>query len=172
MEAFITRSRQFVLCVFSPWFSWFFLLLLVDCYCILRIVYCYWRDEDIFDISCAFYYYCYYYYYYYYTHLTVLCPGLPRWAGTRKVKPVWMPFLPPNQRVKTLNDGFCFLFCFILSYLLPCLPCIGYSGFSRVWWGHRVTTFQRTRFPDFSSRAGKDSLIYCLMLWSTVFASH
>jgi len=24
------------------------------------------------------------------THLTALCPGLPRWAGTRKVKPVWM----------------------------------------------------------------------------------
>jgi len=22
--------------------------------------------------------------------LTVLCPGLPRWAGTRKVKPVWI----------------------------------------------------------------------------------
>jgi len=24
------------------------------------------------------------------THLTVLCPGLPRWAGTRKVKPIWV----------------------------------------------------------------------------------
>jgi len=24
------------------------------------------------------------------THLTALCPGLPRWAGTRKVKPVWI----------------------------------------------------------------------------------
>jgi len=50
------------------------------------------------------------------THLTALCPGLPRWAGTRKVKPIWillkqetvsgsaqfftgrMPFLPPNQQ--------------------------------------------------------------------------
>ena len=24
------------------------------------------------------------------THLTALCPGLPGWAGTRKVKPVWI----------------------------------------------------------------------------------
>ena len=24
------------------------------------------------------------------THLTSLCPGLPRWAGTRKVKPIWI----------------------------------------------------------------------------------
>ena len=24
------------------------------------------------------------------THLTALCPGLPRWAGTRKVKRVWI----------------------------------------------------------------------------------
>jgi len=24
------------------------------------------------------------------TCLTALCPGLPRWAGTRKVKPVWI----------------------------------------------------------------------------------
>ena len=25
-----------------------------------------------------------------YTHLMALCPGLPRWAGTRKVKPIWI----------------------------------------------------------------------------------
>ena len=24
------------------------------------------------------------------TRLTALCPGLPGWAGTRKVKPVWI----------------------------------------------------------------------------------
>ena len=24
------------------------------------------------------------------THLTALCPGLPEWAGTRKVKPIWI----------------------------------------------------------------------------------
>jgi len=24
------------------------------------------------------------------THLTAHCPGLPRWAGTRKVKPIWI----------------------------------------------------------------------------------
>ena len=24
------------------------------------------------------------------THLTALCPGLPRWASTRKVKPIWI----------------------------------------------------------------------------------
>jgi len=26
---------------------------------------------------------------YYYTRLTALCPGLPKWAGTRKVKQIW-----------------------------------------------------------------------------------
>jgi len=25
-----------------------------------------------------------------YTHLTALFPGLPGWAGTRKVKPIWI----------------------------------------------------------------------------------
>ena len=25
-----------------------------------------------------------------YTRLTALCPGLPGWAGTRKVKPIWI----------------------------------------------------------------------------------
>ena len=29
-------------------------------------------------------------YFPYYTRLTALCPGLPRWAGTRKVKPIWI----------------------------------------------------------------------------------
>jgi len=30
-------------------------------------------------------------YYYYYNHFTApwLCPGLPGWAGNRKVKPIW-----------------------------------------------------------------------------------
>ena len=27
---------------------------------------------------------------YYYTHLTAVCLGLPRWTGTRKVKPIWI----------------------------------------------------------------------------------
>ena len=27
---------------------------------------------------------------YIHTRLTALCPGLPRWAGTRKVKPIWI----------------------------------------------------------------------------------
>jgi len=34
--------------------------------------------------SCFYYYY--YYYYYTHTRLTALFPGLPGWAGTRKVK--------------------------------------------------------------------------------------
>jgi len=29
-------------------------------------------------------------YYYYYTRLTALCLGLPGWAGTRNVKPIWI----------------------------------------------------------------------------------
>jgi len=28
--------------------------------------------------------------FYAHTHLTALCPGLPSWAGTRKVKPIWI----------------------------------------------------------------------------------
>jgi len=31
------------------------------------------------------------------TRLSVLCPGLPRWAGTRKVKPIWI--LPKHETV-------------------------------------------------------------------------
>jgi len=33
-----------------------------------------------------------YYYYFWHTHahLTALCPGQPRWALTRKVKPIWI----------------------------------------------------------------------------------
>ena len=31
----------------------------------------------------------------------------------------------------------------------------------------RETNFESTRFPDFSSRASKNSLIYCLMLNSS-----
>ena len=43
-------------------------------------------------------------------HLTALFPGLPRWAGTRKIKPTnhhsvfftgQMPFLPPNQQCQS-----------------------------------------------------------------------
>jgi len=29
-------------------------------------------------------------YYYYYYHFMAFCPGLPGWASTRKVKPVWI----------------------------------------------------------------------------------
>ena len=29
-------------------------------------------------------------YHWVYICLTALCPGLPRWAGTRKVKPIWI----------------------------------------------------------------------------------
>jgi len=30
------------------------------------------------------------FYYYTHTRLTAFCPGLPGWAGTRKVKPIWI----------------------------------------------------------------------------------
>jgi len=33
------------------------------------------------------------------THLTALFPGLPRWAGTRKVKPIWI--LPKQETVRS-----------------------------------------------------------------------
>ena len=50
-------------------------------------------------------------------HLTALCPGLPGWAGTRKVKQsgfYWskrqfftsrMPFLPPNQHSQSTEGN-------------------------------------------------------------------
>ena len=34
---------------------------------------------------------------YTHTRLTALCPGLPGWAGTRKVKPIWI--LPEQETV-------------------------------------------------------------------------
>jgi len=44
------------------------------------------------------------------TRLTALCPGLPRWAGTRKVKPIWILLEQetvsgsgPTNSVKALN---------------------------------------------------------------------
>ena len=62
------------------------------------------------------------------TRLMALCPGLPGWASTRKVKPIWilvkqetvsgsgqhltaqfftgrMPFLPPNQRWRQITHS-------------------------------------------------------------------
>ena len=45
------------------------------------------------------------------THLMALCPGLPRWAGTRKVKPIWMLL-----KQETVTGSGCFL-----TYLLPYL---------------------------------------------------
>jgi len=35
-------------------------------------------------------YHLWYSWYHTHTRLTALCPGLPRWAGTRKVKPIWI----------------------------------------------------------------------------------
>ena len=32
------------------------------------------------------------------TRLTALCPGLPRWAGTRKVKPIWILLEQDSER--------------------------------------------------------------------------
>jgi len=49
-------------------------------------------------------------------HLTALFPGLPRWAGTRKIKPTnhhsvfftgQMPFLPPNQQCQSTEGMPC-----------------------------------------------------------------
>ena len=39
------------------------------------------------------------------TRLTALCPGLPGWASTRKVKPVWISllFLSPNQQCQSTH---------------------------------------------------------------------
>ena len=37
------------------------------------------------------------------TRLTALCPGLPRWAGTRKVKPIWI--LLKQETVSLTEDA-------------------------------------------------------------------
>jgi len=47
--------------------------------------------------------------------LTALCPGLPRWAGTRKVKPIWILLKQETasgsgiswaqRRLRHINDG-------------------------------------------------------------------
>ena len=41
------------------------------------------------------------------TRLTALCPGLPRWASTRKVKPIWI--LPKQETVS--GSGFSWARC-------------------------------------------------------------
>jgi len=38
------------------------------------------------------------------THLAALCPGLPRWAGTRKVKPIWI-YCSKRQWVALASAG-------------------------------------------------------------------
>jgi len=38
------------------------------------------------------------------TRLTALCPGLPRWAGTRKVKPIWI-YCSKRQWVAVASAG-------------------------------------------------------------------
>ena len=50
-----------------------------------------------------------------YTRLTALFPGLPRWAGTRKVKPIWIfPEKGP------LN------WCVCVSPTIPLFPCLNW----------------------------------------------
>jgi len=41
---------------------------------------------------------------YYYTRLMALCPGLPGWASTRKVKPVWI-YWSKRQWVAVASAG-------------------------------------------------------------------
>jgi len=38
------------------------------------------------------------------TRLTALCPGLPGWAGTEKVKPIWI-YWSKRQRVAVTSAG-------------------------------------------------------------------
>jgi len=41
------------------------------------------------------------------TRLTALCPGLPRWAGTRKVKPIWIF----QKQMTVSGSGICWAIC-------------------------------------------------------------
>ena len=43
------------------------------------------------------------------SRLTALCPGLPRWAGTRKVKPVWI--LLKQETVSGSGSGISWAIC-------------------------------------------------------------
>jgi len=53
--------------------------------CFWRIFSCCWRES-----TRPLQFYCKSLLDHTHTHLTALCPGLPRWAGTRKVKPIWI----------------------------------------------------------------------------------
>jgi len=49
---------------------------------------------------------------YTHTRLTALCPGLPGWAGTRKVKPIWILFTEAKRRwVAVASAGLCMQLC-------------------------------------------------------------
>ena len=41
------------------------------------------------------------------TRLMALCPGLPRWAGTRKVKPIWILLEQETMRVSGFSWDIC-----------------------------------------------------------------
>ena len=41
------------------------------------------------------------------THLTALCPGLPGWSGTRKVKPVWILLKQETVNGSGINWAVC-----------------------------------------------------------------
>jgi len=41
------------------------------------------------------------------SHLTALCPGLPRWAGTRKVKPIWILLKPETVSGSGISWAIC-----------------------------------------------------------------
>jgi len=43
------------------------------------------------------------------THLMALCPGLPRWAGTKKVKPIWI--LLRQETVSGTGSGISWTIC-------------------------------------------------------------
>ena len=55
-----------------------------------------------------------------YTRLTALCPGLPGWAGTRKVRPVWILLKqsprPPAAQLRTPTQGHRHIFVHLHTY--------------------------------------------------------
>jgi len=65
------------------------------------------------------------------THLTTLCPGLPGWAGTRKVKPMWILLTEwqwhqldhmqsaPHARQKTMPVPHHSFFIGCMPFLMP-----------------------------------------------------
>jgi len=98
--AFCTHCSCIVSCCWVKWRVWLSWLLCVQCVCPACWIACTSRpsnsatSSDISLSSLSMYY----------TRLTALCPALPGWAGTRKVKPTAGPIYKISYNAKVTTD--------------------------------------------------------------------